>query len=65
MAKLTEQDRTPPKSAQSAAKKVLEWKEKHGDEVKGMTQTGWTRARQIAFNQFYSRSNKNIISRVY
>jgi hypothetical protein len=48
MAKLTEQDRTPPKSAQSAAKKVLEWKEKHGDEVKGMTQTGWTRARQIA-----------------
>lgn len=54
MTKLTEQDRTPPKSAQSAAKKVLEWKEKHGDEVKGMTQTGWTRARQIASGESLS-----------
>lgn len=48
MVKLTDLDRTPPKSAIKDAQKVLDWKEKYGDEVKGMTQTGWTRARQIA-----------------
>lgn len=48
MAELTEKDRTPPRSAQAAAQKVLDWKEKHGDAVKGMTETGWNRARQIA-----------------
>ena len=46
--KLEEKDRVPPKSAQDAAKKVLEWKEKYKSEVKGMTETGWRRARQIA-----------------
>lgn len=46
--KLEEKDRVPPKSAQEAAKKVLEWKEKYKSEVKGMTETGWRRARQIA-----------------
>jgi len=38
----------PPESAQNAAKKALRWKEEHGDEVKAMTRTGWTRARQLA-----------------
>jgi hypothetical protein len=38
----------PPKSAQNAAKKALRWKDEHGSEVKAMTQTGWTRARQLA-----------------
>lgn len=45
---LTEKDRTPPKAAQEAAQKVLDWREEHGDEVKGMTDVGWRRARQIA-----------------
>ena len=37
-----------PKSATNNAKKVLEWKEKYGNEVKGMTAVGWARARQLA-----------------
>jgi hypothetical protein len=37
-----------PKSAREAAKKVLRWREEHGDEVKGMTRKGWARARQLA-----------------
>ena len=37
-----------PQSATNNAKKVLAWKEKYGDEVKGMTSIGWTRARQLA-----------------
>ena len=31
----------------SAAQKAINWKEKYKDEVKGGTQIGWTRARQI------------------
>ena len=38
----------PPKAAQNNAKKVIEWKEKYGDEVDAMTRVGWTRARQLA-----------------
>lgn len=41
-------DLTPPESAQNNAKKVLRWKEEHGDEVTAMTETGWRRARQLA-----------------
>lgn len=37
-----------PESATNNAKKVIKWKEEHGDEVKGMTQVGWTRAHQLA-----------------
>lgn len=37
-----------PKSATNNAKKVLEWKEKYGSEVKGMTSVGWARARQLS-----------------
>ncbi len=44
----------PPQAAQNAGKRVLEWKEKYGDEVKGMTAVGWTRARQLASGQALS-----------
>lgn len=44
----------PPQSAKNNAQKVLDWKEKYGDEVKGMTQVGWTRARQLASGQSVS-----------
>lgn len=43
-----EEGYTPPEAAQNAAKRVLRWKEKYGDEVKGMTSVGWGRARQLA-----------------
>ena len=37
-----------PQSATNNAKKALRWKKEHGDEVKGMTSVGWTRANQLA-----------------
>lgn len=37
-----------PAGARGNARKVLEWKRKHGSEVKGMTPVGWARARQLA-----------------
>jgi hypothetical protein len=37
----------PPVSAANAAKKAIEWKEKYREQVKGGTQVGWTRARQL------------------
>ncbi len=37
-----------PQSASNNAKKVFRWRDKHKDEVKGMTQIGWTRANQLA-----------------
>ena len=45
----------PPSGAQSNAKKVLRWKKEHGSEVKGMTATGWARARQLASGVKVSR----------
>jgi cation transport regulator ChaB len=45
----------PPESARNNARRVLEWKEKHGDEVKGMTSVGWARARQLASGKPVSR----------
>ena len=37
-----------PKAAQNNACKVLEWRDKHGDdEVDGMTRVGWIRANQL------------------
>ena len=44
-----------PQSASNNAKKVLRWRDKHGDEVKGMTQIGWTRANQLAKKENISR----------
>ena len=46
----------PPASARNNARRVLRWKEKYGDEVKGMTQVGWTRANQLASGENLSRS---------
>lgn len=40
-----------PKGARDNARKVLRWREEHGDEVKGMTEVGWRRARQLANNE--------------
>lgn len=37
-----------PASARGNARKVLEWRDKHGSDVRGMTSTGWARARQLA-----------------
>lgn len=41
-------DLTPPKTAQENAQKVLDWRDEHGDDVNGMTRTGWVRANQLA-----------------
>lgn len=40
-----------PESARNNARRVLRWREEHGDEVKGMTEVGWRRARQLANNE--------------
>lgn len=48
MAKLTKEDRTPPQAAANNAQRALDWRKEHGDEVKGGTIIGWTRANQIA-----------------
>jgi HK97 family phage portal protein len=45
---LSEKERTPPESAKNNAQKVLDWKKEHGDDVNGMTEVGWNRARQLA-----------------
>lgn len=45
----------PPQAARNNARRVLAWREKYGDEVKGMTQVGWTRARQLASGERISR----------
>tara|TARA_B100000780_G_C20726154_1_gene288605 strand:- start:56 stop:520 length:465 start_codon:yes stop_codon:yes gene_type:complete len=44
-----------PKSVSNNAKKVLRWRDKHKDEVTGMTQIGWTRANQLAKRENISR----------
>ena len=44
-----------PVSASNNAKKVLKWRDKYGDEVKGMTRVGWTRANQLAKKKPISR----------
>ena len=44
-----------PKSVSNNAKKVLRWRDKYGDEVKGMGRTGWVRANQLAKNEKISR----------
>ena len=44
-----------PESASNNACKVLKWREEHGDEVKGMTRVGWTRANQLCSKKNLSR----------
>jgi len=50
-----------PAKASANAKKMIEYKEKYGDEVKGGTQVGWTRARQLANKEAISR---DVVSRM-
>lgn len=45
-----------PESAKNNAQKVLDWREKYGNEVKGMTRVGWVRANQLAKGRNISRS---------
>lgn len=45
----------PPEGAQGNAKKVLKWRDEHGDEVEGMTRVGWLRANQLAEGSPVSR----------
>lgn len=45
-----------PESAKNNAQKVLDWREKYGTEVKGMTRVGWVRANQLAKGRNISRS---------
>jgi cation transport regulator ChaB len=44
-----------PAGARAAAQRAIRWKEKYGDEVKGGTQVGWTRAGQLARGENLSR----------
>jgi len=54
-------DLTPPQNAQSNAQKVLDWRDEYGDDVKGMTRTGWVRANQLAEGEELS---PNIVKRM-
>jgi len=54
-------DLVPPKTAQDNAQKVLDWREERGDDVKGMTRTGWIRANQLADGEELS---PNIVKRM-
>ena len=42
------EDYTIPDGAKGNARQVIDWREEHGDDVQGMTETGWRRARQLA-----------------
>tara|TARA_R100000935_G_scaffold58056_1_gene93714 strand:+ start:492 stop:956 length:465 start_codon:yes stop_codon:yes gene_type:complete len=44
-----------PKSVSNNAKKVLRWRDKHKEEVTGMTRVGWVRANQLAKRENISR----------
>jgi hypothetical protein len=46
---------SPPEAARNNARRVLKWRDKHGDAVAGMTQVGWTRANQLASGENLSR----------
>jgi phage-related protein (TIGR01555 family) len=41
-----------PAAARNNARKVLRWREEHADEIRGMTEVGWKRARQLADNEY-------------
>jgi len=44
-----------PQAAVDNAQRALDWREEHGDEVKGGTRVGWTRANQLADREPISR----------
>ena len=46
---------SPPEAARNNARRVLKWRDEHGDAVAGMTQVGWTRANQLASGENLSR----------
>lgn len=48
---------TIPSGARGSARQVLRWRREHGDEVAGMTATGWRRARQLATQRTISRED--------
>jgi HK97 family phage portal protein len=50
-----------PQKASDNAQKMLDWKEKYPDEIRGGTEIGWTRARQLADRDAISR---DIVSRM-
>ena len=50
-----------PQSASNNAKRMIEWKEKYGDEVKGGTSVGWRRASQLSSRSAISR---DVVSRM-
>ena len=45
-----------PEAAKNNACKVLRWRDEHGDEVRGMTRVGWTRANQLCSGENISES---------
>lgn len=45
-----------PEAAKNNACKVLRWRDEHGDEVRGMTRVGWTRANQLCKGENISES---------
>jgi len=45
-----------PQAATNNAKRALAWREKYGNEVKGGTAVGWTRANQLASRESLSYS---------
>jgi len=48
---------TIPSGARGSARQVLRWRREYGDEVAGMTATGWRRARQLATQRTISRED--------
>ena len=44
-----------PQKARENARKVLDWRNRYGDEVNGMTRVGWRRANQLAKGQSITR----------
>lgn len=48
---------TVPAGAQGNARRVLRWREEHPDEIRGMTATGWARARKLADGGTISRAD--------
>lgn len=50
-----------PQSATNNARRMLEWREKYGDEVKGGTAVGWQRANQLAKRE---KLSVDVISRM-
>lgn len=52
---MEKQSYKPPAGAKGNAERALRWREEHGDDVKGGTSVGWTRARQLASGKPISR----------